>query len=137
MKEVDAPAYRTLVLLEGDKTDGNIDATGKILLGSGDLKGAEIKGNEIVQTHDDGTVVTVGENGERSLKLADSDYKMEAEIDNADDLDAVNKIQKGVNEEVKPLNSAIGSLDGLIKSIDAWSKNGNSFETIKNILKKG
>jgi len=137
LKEVDAPAYRTLVLLEGDKTDGNIDATGKILLGSGDLKGAEIKGNEIVQTHDDGTVVTVGENGERSLKLADSDYKMEAEIDNADDLDAVNKIQKGVNEEVKPLNSAIGSLDGLIKSIDAWSKNGNSFETIKNILKKG
>ncbi|MBN2824044.1 MAG: hypothetical protein JXQ76_01875 [Campylobacterales bacterium] len=92
-------------------------------MGSSDLKGAGVNGDEITKTNDDGTVVSVGENGKRSLKLADSDYKMEADIDNADDLDEVNKIQKGLNEEVLPLVNGINGVNSLIKSVDAWSKN--------------
>jgi hypothetical protein len=137
LKKVDRPAYRALVLLEGDKTPENIDASQKILLGSSDLEGVGSNGVEITKVNDDGTVVSVGENGKRTLKLADSDYKMNADIDNSDDLDEVNKIQKGLKKEVLPLSNAIGSIKSLIKSLDTWSKSGVNFEDIKNILKKG
>jgi len=38
LREVDRPAYRALVLLEGSKTPKNIEASKKILFGSSDLK---------------------------------------------------------------------------------------------------
>jgi len=116
-----------------DKLD-DTNSKSMILLGTDNNSWVDIWKNTLSKQTDDGFEIEAWSWG-RKLSINGSDYKLEASIDNQDEINQILEIDNRFKSDINELNTELSSLSSIINYIDEANANKLSIDEIKQTIK--
>jgi len=114
---------------------GKIELRAEITLGIDSLNWVDLTKDVLTKKTDDWFVIEAWKNW-RFLSLQNSDYKINAGIDNLDEKIRFDEIEKNTKEKLNPINEELNSISKILKYVDQSIIQWKKIEEVKDDIKR-
>lgn len=125
-----------------DKNLGNMidniylnDAKAQLILGSDNLGWVDIWKNVLSKDTEDWFNVSAWKDW-RSLSLDGSDYKIDASLDNSEELEEIKEVESDMKRELKPINDVLNSVSNILRYVENAISSNIDLDEVKNAIRE-